>query len=209
MKAGAQTLSSEGGKVVKPVKDTREALEAARRLGSGVIIFLLLKKDLTWTKFTLYVQGNNIVKAQPYMPTEDEVKESLLALLIIPELKIPREERLQETVESAGLDLESLPEDVKRLIQLIPGIELFIPDKKLVEASTEETVIVPEEVTDEVIKMVEGIINELGAKGEIKVSGRSLYVVLSKKVPKSIAKKLEYVLKSRFGDLYEIKVVSK
>jgi len=202
-------LSSEGGKVVKPVKDTKEAIEAARRLGSGLIILLLLKKDLTWSKFTLHVQGNNVTIAQPYMPTEDEVKESLLALLIIPELKVIREERVQETVESVGLDLESLPEDVKRLIQLIPGIELFIPDKKLVEATTEETVIVPEEVTEEVVKMVESIISELGAKGEIKVSGKSLYVVLSKKVPKNVVKKLEYVLKSRFGDLYEIKVVSK
>ena len=202
-------MSSEGGKVVKPVKDTKEAIEAARRLGSGLIILLLLKKDLTWSKFTLHVQGNNVTIAQPYMPTEDEVKESLLALLIIPELKVIREERVQETVESVGLDLESLPEDVKRLIQLIPGIELFIPDKKLVEATTEETVIVPEEVTEEVVKMVESIISELGAKGEIKVSGKSLYVVLSKKVPKNVVKKLEYVLKSRFGDLYEIKVVSK
>ncbi|UXD22924.1 hypothetical protein IPA_09635 [Ignicoccus pacificus DSM 13166] len=200
-------MSGDHSKSVKKVKDAKDVFTAVRTINKGIAILLLLKKDLTWNKYVLHISEHKLVSGEPKIPTEQDFKDAILALLIVPKVKIV-EEGIERVVESAGLDIEALPDDVKKLVQLIPGIELFIPDKELVEASVGETIIPPEQIMDEVVRIVENMINELGLKGEVKVTGRELYVVISKRVPKKLVQQLEKALKARLGDLYEVKVTT-
>ena len=201
-------MSGEPPKSVKKVRDAKDVFAAVKMINKGVVILLLLKKDLTWSRYVLHVSDHKLVSGEPKIPSEQDFKDTILALLIVPRVKVVEEGGIERVVESAGLDIETLPEDVKKLVQLIPGIELFIPDKELVEASVSETIIPPEEIMDEVTRIVENMIKELGLKGEVKVTDRELYVVISKRVPKKIIQQLEKALKARLGDLYEIKVTT-
>ncbi len=201
-------MSGEPSKSVKKIQDAKDVLTAVRMINKGVAILLILKKDLTWSKYILHISDHKLVSGEPKIPTEQDFKDAMLALLIVPKVKIVEEGGIERVVESAGLDIETLPEDVKKLVQLIPGIELFIPDKELVEASVGETIIPPEEIMNEVVRIVENMISELGLKGEVKVTDRELYVVISKRVPKKLIQQLEKALKARLGDLYEIKVTT-
>jgi hypothetical protein len=200
-------VSGNQSKSVKKVKDAKEVFTAVRTINKGIAILLLLRKDLTWNKYILHISEHKLVSGEPKIPSEQDFKDAILALLIVPKVKIV-EEGIEKVVESAGLDIEALPDDVKKLVHLIPGIELFIPDKELVEASVGETIIPPEQIMDEVVRIVENMINELGLKGEVKVTGRELYVVISKRVPKKLVQQLERALKARLGDLYEVKVTT-
>ena len=200
-------MSGNQSKSVKKVKDAKEVFTAVRTINKGIAILLLLRKDLTWNKYILHISEHKLVSGEPKIPSEQDFKDAILALLIVPKVKIV-EEGIEKVVESAGLDIEALPDDVKKLVHLIPGIELFIPDKELVEASVGETIIPPEQIMDEVVRIVENMINELGLKGEVKVTGRELYVVISKRVPKKLVQQLERALKARLGDLYEVKVTT-
>jgi len=201
-------LSGESPKTVKKVKDAKDVFAAVKMINKGVVILLLLKKDLTWNRYILHISEHKLVSGEPKIPSEQDFKDAILALLIVPRVKVVEEGGIEKVVESAGLDIETLPEDVKKLVQLIPGIELFIPDKELVEANVSETIIPPEEIMNEVTRIVENMIKELGLKGEVKVADRELYVVISKRVPKKIIQQLEKALKARLGDLYEIKVTT-
>jgi len=200
-------VSGNQSKSVKKVKDAKEVFTAVRTINKGIAILLLLRKDLTRNKYILRISEHKLVSGEPKIPSEQDFKDAILALLIVPKVKIV-EEGIEKVVESAGLDIEALPDDVKKLVHLIPGIELFIPDKELVEASVGETIIPPEQIMDEVVRIVENMINELGLKGEVKVTGRELYVVISKRVPKKLVQQLERALKARLGDLYEVKVTT-
>lgn len=201
-------MSGESPKTVKKVKDAKDVFAAVKMINKGVVILLLLKKDLTWNRYILHISEHKLVSGEPKIPSEQDFKDAILALLIVPRVKVVEEGGIEKVVESAGLDIETLPEDVKKLVQLIPGIELFIPDKELVEANVSETIIPPEEIMNEVTRIVENMIKELGLKGEVKVADRELYVVISKRVPKKIIQQLEKALKARLGDLYEIKVTT-
>ncbi len=182
-------------------------MSEVKKIQKGTVILLILKKDLTWDKYILTIENNKLVAGEPKIPTESDFKNAILALLIVPHT-IKKEEGLEKLVESAGLDVESLPEDVKRLVQLIPGIELFIPDKDLLEANVGETVIPPEEIMDEVVNMIETMIKELGLEGQVKVANHELYVIVSKRVPKKVLQQLEKVLETRVGDLFRVKVTT-
>ncbi len=195
------------GKGVKKVSTTSDIMNAIRNVERGVAILLVLKKDLTWERYILHIENKRIISGEPKIPTERDLKDSIMSLLILPRVKIV-EEGIEKIVESAGLDVEALPEDVRRLVQLIPGIELFIPDKELVEASVSETVIPINEVVDEVVRIVENLIEEMGLKGEVKVVNRELNIVISKRVPKKLIQKLEKALKARLGDMYEVKITT-
>ena len=200
-------MSDEKGKSIKKVKKPEEVLLEARKIKKGTVILLILKKDLTWDKYILTIENNRLVAGEPKIPTESDFRDAILALLVVPHLT-KREESVESLVESVGLDVETLPEDVKKLVQLIPGIELFIPDKELVEAGVSETVIPPEEIMDEVAQVIEGIIKELGLEGEVKVSNHELIVIVSKRVPKKVLQQLERVLEARVGDILKVKVVT-
>jgi len=200
-------VSDEKGKSIKKVKKPEEVLLEARKIKKGTVILLILKKDLTWDKYILTIENNRLVAGEPKIPTESDFRDAILALLVVPHLT-KREESVESLVESVGLDVETLPEDVKKLVQLIPGIELFIPDKELVEAGVSETVIPPEEIMDEVAQVIEGIIKELGLEGEVKVSNHELIVIVSKRVPKKVLQQLERVLEARVGDILKVKVVT-
>ena len=200
-------MSDEKGKSIKKVKKPEEVLLEARKIEKGTVILLILKKDLTWSKYILTIENNRLVAGEPKIPTESDFKDAVLALLVIPHIA-KREESIESLVESVGLDVETLPEDVRKLVQLIPGIELFIPDKELVEAGVGETVIPPEEIMNEVAQVIEGIIKELGLEGEVKVNNHELIVIVSKRVPKKVLKQLETILKARVGDILNVKVVA-
>jgi len=200
-------VSDEKGKSIKKVKKPEEVLLEARKIKKGTVILLILKKDLTWDKYILTIENNRLIAGEPKIPTESDFRDAVLALLVVPHLA-KREESVESLVESVGLDVETLPEDVKKLVQLIPGIELFIPDKELVEAGVSETVIPPEEIMDEVAQVIEGIIKELGLEGEVKVSNHELIVIVSKRVPKKVLQQLERVLEARVGDILKVKVVT-
>jgi len=200
-------VSDEKGKSIKKVKKPEEVLLEARKIEKGTVILLILKKDLTWSKYILTIENNRLVAGEPKIPTESDFKDAVLALLVIPHIA-KREESIESLVESVGLDVETLPEDVRKLVQLIPGIELFIPDKELVEAGVGETVIPPEEIMNEVAQVIEGIIKELGLEGEVKVNNHELIVIVSKRVPKKVLKQLETILKARVGDILNVKVVA-
>ncbi len=200
-------MPEEGGKSIKKVRKPEEVLLEARKIKKGTVILLILKKDLTWDKYILTIENNRLVAGEPKIPTESDFKNAVLALLVIPHV-VKKEESVESLVESVGLDVETLPEDVKKLVQLIPGIELFIPDKELVEAGVGETVIPPEEIMDEVAQVIEGIIKELGLEGEVKVSNHELIVIVSKRVPKKVLQQLQKVLEARVGDILKVKVVT-
>lgn len=200
-------MSDEKGKSIKKVKKPEEVLLEARKIKKGTVILLILKKDLTWSKYILTIENNRLVAGEPKIPTESDFKDAVLALLVIPHIA-RKEESIESLVENVGLDVETLPEDVRKLVQLIPGIELFIPDKELVEAGVGETVIPPEEIMNEVAQVIEGIIKELGLEGEVKVSNHELIVIVSKRVPKKVLNQLETILKARVGDILNVKVVA-
>jgi len=200
-------VSDEKGKSIKKVKKPEEVLLEARKIKKGTVILLILKKDLTWSKYILTIENNRLVAGEPKIPTESDFKDAVLALLVIPHIA-RKEESIESLVENVGLDVETLPEDVRKLVQLIPGIELFIPDKELVEAGVGETVIPPEEIMNEVAQVIEGIIKELGLEGEVKVSNHELIVIVSKRVPKKVLNQLETILKARVGDILNVKVVA-
>ncbi len=198
---------AKGGKGIKKVRTAEDVMTEVKKINKGTVILLILKKDLKWDKYLLTIENNKLVAGEPKIPSESDFKDAILALLIVPHT-IKREEGLEKIVESAGLDVESLPEDVKRLVQLIPGIELFIPDKDLLEAGVGETVIPPDEIMDEVVNMVETMIKELGLEGQVKVANHELYVIVSKRVPKKVLQQLEKVLETRVGDLFRVKVTT-
>ena len=190
---------------IKRVSHPKEVLDVARKIKSGKVILLILRKDLKWEKFILTVENNRVISGEPKLPSESDFKDAILALLVVPHTTITK--GVEAAVESAGLDVEGLPEDIKKLVHLIPGIELFIPDKELVEAGVSETVITPDEIMDEVANVIENIIRELGLEGEVKLSNHELIVIVSKRVPKKIMNQLQKVLESRVGDLVKVKVV--
>ncbi|ALU12805.1 hypothetical protein EYM_07685 [Ignicoccus islandicus DSM 13165] len=194
-------------KGVRKISTTTDIMNAIKNVERGIAILLVLKKDLTWERYILHIENKRIISGEPKIPSERDLKDSLMSLLVLPRVRII-EEGIERMVESAGLDVETLPEDVKRLVQLIPGIELFIPDKELVEANVSETVIPINEVVDEVVRIVENMIEEMGLKGEVKVVNRELNIVISKRVPKKLVQRLEKALKARLGDMYEIKITT-
>jgi len=201
------TGDSSDRKGIKKVRTAEDVMSEVKKIEKGTVILLILKRNLTWDKYILTIENNKLVAGEPKIPSENDFKDAILALLIIPHT-IKKEEGFEKLVESAGLDVESLPEDVKRLVQLIPGIELFIPDKDLLEANVGETVIPPEEIMDEVVNMVETMIKELGLEGQVKVANHELYVIVSKRVPKKVLQQLEKVLETRVGDLFRVKVTT-
>jgi len=193
-------------KNIKKIRHPEEVMIEAKKIKSGKAILLILKKDLKWNKFILTVENNRVVAGEPKLPSEADFKDAILALLVIPHTTMV-EGGVESVMESAGLDVSALPEDVKKLVQLIPGIELFIPDKELVEAGVSETVIPPDEIMNEVANVIENIIRELGVEGEAKLSNHELIVIVSKRVPKRIMEQLQKMLESRVGDLFKVKVV--
>ncbi|NPA85222.1 MAG: hypothetical protein GXO07_04360 [Crenarchaeota archaeon] len=201
-------MSDEKGKSIKKVERPEEVLREARKIKRGTVILLLLKKDLTWDKYILTIENNRLVSGEPKIPTESDFRNAVLALLVVPHL-IRREENVEALVESVGLDVGSLPDDIRKVVQVIPGIDLFIPDKELVEAGVGETVISPEEVIDEVAQVIENVIRELGLEGEVKVSNHELFVIVSKRIPKKVLHQLEKVLEARVGNMAKVKIITR
>jgi len=201
-------VSDEKGKSIKKVERPEEVLREARKIKRGTVILLLLKKDLTWDKYILTIENNRLVSGEPKIPTESDFRNAVLALLVVPHL-IRREENVEALVESVGLDVGSLPDDIRKVVQVIPGIDLFIPDKELVEAGVGETVISPEEVIDEVAQVIENVIRELGLEGEVKVSNHELFVIVSKRIPKKVLHQLEKVLEARVGNMAKVKIITR